>query len=154
MEIPDGSPDNTVRIAMSIPTQIRNQPLVSHTFLTFQIDTRQSLAASTSGKLAATIRKLRLDELIGGRRGVPFKKQRRIDHLRLQVCLVVFSRPASTIIAHPSDARGRLHVSRPLHAQLSRPFNPSSVASCHTPQKHCGSPEHEQHLLSRRTHSP
>ena len=58
---------------MTIPTQIQNQPFVSHTFLTFQIDTRQSLAASTSGKLAATIRKLQLDELIGGRRGVPFK---------------------------------------------------------------------------------
>ena len=51
---------------MTISTQIQNQPFVSHTFLTFQIDTRQSLAASTSGKLAATIRKLQLDELIGG----------------------------------------------------------------------------------------
>ena len=64
--------DNTVRIAMTIPTQIQNQPFVSHTFLTFQIDTRQSLAASIVEKLAATIRKFQLDELIGGRRGIPF----------------------------------------------------------------------------------
>ena len=69
---PNGTPDNTVRIAMTIPTQIRNQPFVSYTFLTFQIDTRQSLAASTSGKLAATIHELQLIELIGGRRTVPF----------------------------------------------------------------------------------
>ena len=75
MEIPDGTPDNTIRITMTIPTQIQNQPFVSHTFLTFQIDTRQSLAASTSEELAATIRKLQLDELIGGRRGVPFKSK-------------------------------------------------------------------------------
>ena len=80
---------------MTIPTQIRNQPFVSHMFHTFQIDTRQSLAASTSGKLAATIRKLQLIELIGGRRVCSFQKQSRIDHLRLQVCLVVFSRPES-----------------------------------------------------------
>ena len=60
---------------MTIPTQIQNQPFVSHMFLTFQIDTRQSLAASIAGKLAATIRKLQLDELIGGRRGVPFKSK-------------------------------------------------------------------------------
>ena len=57
----------TVRITMTIPTQIQNQPI--RLALTFQIDTRQSLAASTSGKLAATIRKLQLDEFIGGRRG-------------------------------------------------------------------------------------
>ena len=48
---------------------------------------------------------------------------------------------AATKIAHPSDARGQLDVSRPLHAQLSRPFYPSSLASCRTPPKHCGSPE-------------
>ena len=29
----NGPPDNTVRIAMTIPTQIQNQPLVSHIFL-------------------------------------------------------------------------------------------------------------------------
>ena len=63
MEIPDGTPDNTVSIAMTIPTQIRNQPLrLAGTFLTFQVDTRQSLAASaTWEKLTATIRKLQLD---------------------------------------------------------------------------------------------
>ena len=60
---------------MTIPTQNQNQPFVSKTFLTFHIDTRQSLAASTSGKVAATIRKLQLDELIGGRRGVAFKSK-------------------------------------------------------------------------------
>ena len=31
---------------------------------------------------------------------------------------------AATKIAHPSDARGGLHVSRPLHAQLSHPVLP------------------------------
>ena len=62
-------------ITITIPTQIQKQPFVSHTFLTFQIDTRQSLAASTSVKLAATIRKLQLDEIIGGRRSVPFKSK-------------------------------------------------------------------------------
>ena len=31
---------------------------------------------------------------------------------------------AATEIAHPSDARGQLHVSRPLHAQLSLSFLP------------------------------
>ena len=92
MEIPDGPPDNTIRIAMTIPTPIRNQPFVSHMFLTFQIDTRQSLAASaTAGKLAAILEL----QLIGGRRDVPFKERSRIDRLRLQVCLVVFSRPES-----------------------------------------------------------
>ena len=68
MEIPDGTPDNTVKIAMTLPTEIQSQPFVSHTF-PFQIDTRLSLAASTSKKLAATIRKPQLDELSGGRRG-------------------------------------------------------------------------------------
>ena len=60
MEIPDGPPDNTVRVAMTIPRHFWNQPFVLHTFLTFQIDTRQSLHPSTLGKLAATIRKLQL----------------------------------------------------------------------------------------------
>ena len=58
---------------MTIPTQIRNQPFISLLFLTFQVDTRQSLAASaTAGKLAATIHEL---QLIGRRRGVPFKSR-------------------------------------------------------------------------------
>ena len=68
MEIPDGTPDNTVKIAMTLPTEIQNQPFVSHTF-PFQIDTRLSLAASTSKKLAATIRKPQLSEFSGGRSG-------------------------------------------------------------------------------------
>ena len=45
----------------TIPTQIPKQPFVSHSFLTFQIDTRQSLAASIAEKLVATNRKLQLD---------------------------------------------------------------------------------------------
>ena len=61
-----GPPDNTVRIAMTIPTQIRNQPFVSHMFLTFQISTRQSSAASaTAERVAATIHEL---QPTGGRR--------------------------------------------------------------------------------------
>ena len=47
MEIPDGTPDNTVKTEMTLPTEIQNQPFVSHTF-PFQIDTRLSLAASTA----------------------------------------------------------------------------------------------------------
>ena len=154
---------------MTIPTQIQNQPFVSHTFLTFQIDTRQSLAASTSGKLAATIRKLQLDELIGGRRGVPFKvkSNRSSPSPGLPRCVLqagsnadtneprlLPTTAAATKIAHPSDARGQLHVSRPLYAQLSRPFYPSSLTSYRTPPNQSGSPEHGQHLLSRCTHSP
>ena len=61
--------------AFSAVSQIQNRSFVSHAFLTFPIDTRQYLAASTSGKLAATIRKLQLDKLIGGRRSVPFKNK-------------------------------------------------------------------------------
>ena len=155
---------------MTIPTQIRNPPSVSHAFLTFQIAARQSLAASaTSGKLAATIRELQLIELIGGRRGVLFKSKVEsiiFDSRSASLCspgrlesqipmnhAFCPQLAAATIIARPSDARGRLHVSRPLHAELSRPFYLSSLASCRTPLKHCGSPELEQHLLSRCTHS-
>ena len=58
MEIPDGTHDNAVNIAVTVPTQIKNQPFVSQTFLTFQIDTRRSLAVSIVENLAATIRKL------------------------------------------------------------------------------------------------
>ena len=96
MEIPDGTPDNTVRVTMTIPTQIQNQPLVSHMFLTFQISTRQSFAASaTAGRVAATIHEL---QPIGGRKGVPFKKRGHSpDHLCSQVCLVVLSRPGSNL---------------------------------------------------------
>ena len=152
---------------MTIPTEIQNRSFVSHTFLTFQIDTRQSLAALIAGKLAASIRELRLIELIGGRRGVPFKKQSRIDHLRLQVCLVVFSRPESRFhhafcpqplqprnsriqVMHAADSTSRGRCTPSCHVR----FYLSSSASCRTPPKRCGSPEHEQHLLSSCTHSP
>ena len=43
MGFTDSPPDNTIRIAMTILTQIQNQPLVSCSFLTIQINTRQSL---------------------------------------------------------------------------------------------------------------
>ena len=74
MGIPDGTPNNTVRIAMTIPAQIQNQPFVSHMFLTFQIDTRQSLAASIAVKLAATIRELQLDGTHRWSKGCSFQK--------------------------------------------------------------------------------
>ena len=74
MGFTDGLPDNTIRITMIIPTQIQNQPLVSHIFLTFQIRTRQSFAASaTAGRVAATIREL---QPIGGRRRCSFQNAR------------------------------------------------------------------------------
>ena len=84
----NGPPDNNVRITMTIPTQIQNQPLVSH--MSFQINTRQSFAASaTARRVVATIQEL---QPIGGRRGVPFRS----EVIRLsQVCLVVLSRPGS-----------------------------------------------------------
>ena len=164
MEIQDSPPDNTIRIAVTIHTQIRNQPLVSHMFLAFQIDTRQSLAASaTAGKLAAP--SVSSNSLVV--EGVFLSKAKSnrpsstpgLPRCVLQARIAIPSRflrttAAATIIARASDACGRHHVSRPLHAQLSRPFYPSSLASCHTPPKHCGSPEHEQHLLSRCPHSP
>ena len=60
---------------------------------------------------------------------------------------------AAMITVHPSDASSQLHVSRTCdNAQLSRPFYHSSSASYRTPPNHCGSAEHEQHLLSRCTH--
>ena len=73
MGFANSPPNNTVRIAMTIPTQIQNHPLVSHMFLTFQIDTRQSFAASaTAVRVVATTHEL---QPIGGRRGVPFKSE-------------------------------------------------------------------------------
>ena len=66
-----GPSDNTARSAMTIPIQIQNQSLVSHTFPpTFQINTRQSFAASATAERLVTNHEL---QPIGGRRGVPFK---------------------------------------------------------------------------------
>ena len=65
----DGPPDNTARSAMTMPTQIQNQSLVSYVFHAFQINTRQSFAASATAGRLATIHEL---QPIGGRRGVPF----------------------------------------------------------------------------------
>ena len=130
MEIPDGTPDNTVWIAMTILTQIQNQPFVSHTFLTFQIDTRQSLAASIAEKLAATNRKLQLDELFGGRRVFlsTVKSKRSSSTPGLPRCVLqtgsnadmkqprlLPTTAAATKIAHPNVEHGQIHVSRPLH---------------------------------------
>ena len=143
MEIPDGTPDNTVRIAMTIPTQIQNQPFVSYTFLTFGIDTRQSLAAQPRGNLLPpSVSSNSMNSLVV--EGVFFSKvksNRSSSTPGLLLCVLQAGsnadtnepRPlptiaAATIIAHPSDARGQLHVSRPLHAQLSRPFYPSVMS--------------------------
>ena len=146
---------------MTIPTQIQNQPFVSYTFLTFGIDTRQSLAAQPRGNLLPpSVSSNSMNSLVV--EGVLFSKvksKRSSSTPGLLRCVLQAGsnadtnkpRPlpttvAATMTAHPSDARGQVHVSRPLHAQLSRPFYPSSSPSCRTPPKHCGSPEHEQHL--------
>ena len=152
--------DNTVRITMTTPTHIQNQPLVSHIFLTFQRSTRQSFAASaTAERVAATIHEL---QSIGGQTACSFQKRGhspQIDHLSSQVCLVVLSRPgsnadtneprllrttaAATTVARPSGARGQHHVSwpfaRPTDASVSHttlnviPF--STTAYCEPPER-------------------
>ena len=123
----NGLPDNTVKVTMTFPTQIRNQPLVSHMFLTFQNSTRQSFAASaTARRVAATIHEL---QPIGGRRGCSFQKRghsTQIDHLCSQAwhefrpCLLRTT-AAATTIARLSDASGLHHVSWPLPVQPTRP---------------------------------
>ena len=66
MGFTNGLTDNTIRITMTIHTQIQNQPFVSCKFNSFQIGSRQSFAASaTAGRVAATIHEL---QPIGGRR--------------------------------------------------------------------------------------
>ena len=96
MGFANSPPDNTVKIAMTIPTQIQNRPLVSHMFLTFQIDTRQSFAASaTAVRVVATIHEL---QPIGGRKGVSFKS----EVFRLKSTIVV---PKSASLCSPSPAR-------------------------------------------------
>ena len=127
MEIPDGTPDNTVRMPPSVSSNSMNSLVVEGVFF---LKVKSNRSSSTPG-LPRCVSNADTNEP----RPLP-------------------TTAAATIIAHPSDARGQLHVSRPLHAQLSRPFYPSSSASCRTPPKHCGSPEHEQHLLSRCTHFP
>ena len=49
MGFADGPPNNTIKITRTIPTQIQNQPLVSSSFLTFQINTRHSFAVCHRG---------------------------------------------------------------------------------------------------------
>ena len=68
-----GPLDNTIKSTMTMPTQIQNQLLVSHVFLAFQINTRQSFAASaTAGRLVATNHEF---QPTGGRRGCFFQKR-------------------------------------------------------------------------------
>ena len=98
MGFANGLPDNTIRITMTIPTQIRNQPLVSHKFLTFQICTGQSFAApATAGRVAATIHEL---QPFGGPKWCSFQMRGhspQIDHLCSQVCIVELSRLGSNL---------------------------------------------------------
>ena len=49
MGFANGPPDNTVRTAMTIPTQIQKEPLIPCSFLTFRIHTWQYFAASATG---------------------------------------------------------------------------------------------------------
>ena len=63
-------PDKTIRIATTIPTQIQNQQLVSCSFLAFQINTRQSFAASAT--VATVIATTHEFQSIGG--GCSFQK--------------------------------------------------------------------------------
>ena len=96
MGFANSPPDNTARIEMTIPTQIQNQPLVSHMFLTSQIDKRQSFAASaTAGRVVATNHEL---QPIGGRRAVPFKS----EVIRLKSTIFV---PRSASLCFPGLAR-------------------------------------------------
>ena len=137
----------------------RNQPFISHMFLTFQVDTQLSLAASgTAGRLVATVREIQLGEsLVVEEVYFSTAKSNRSSSTPGRNCDSItpsaHNRRSHDKIERPSGARGQLHVSRPLHAQLPRPFYPTSLASCHTPPKHCESPEHE-HLLSRCVGSP
>ena len=62
MGFADSPPDNTIRITMTIPTQIQNQPPVSYSFVTFQI----------KGTVVATIHEL---QNTGGRRDVTFTSE-------------------------------------------------------------------------------
>ena len=92
---------------MTIPTQIPNQPLVSHMFLTFQINTRQSFAASaTAVRVVATIHEL---QPIGGPRGAPFKS----EVIRLKSAVFV---PKSASLCSPG-----LHFHHAFCAQLLPP---------------------------------
>ena len=160
MEIPDGTPDNTVKISLTIPTTFHSHtsPYVfsrsrlTHDSLLLPQPRGNSPPPSVSSNSMSSL----MFE------GVFLWNIKSKIFFELQVCLVVLSRQgrtqtneprllpttvAATKIAHPSDARGQLHVSRPLCAQLSRPFYPSSLASYRTLTKHCWSPEHEQHFF-------
>ena len=57
MGFTNGLTDNTIRITMTIHTQIQNQPFVSCKFNSFQIGSRQSFAASAT---AGSSRRVRL----------------------------------------------------------------------------------------------
>ena len=77
MGFTDSPLDNTIRIAMTILAQIQNQPLVSCSFLTIKMNTRQSVAASATGETA--------------HRG----HSPQVDYLCSQVCFIVLSKPGS-----------------------------------------------------------
>ena len=97
MGFANGPPDNTVRITMTVPTQIQNQPIVSHMFLTFQINTRQSSAASAYAVSEGVI--------------LSKAKSFASDRQSLFRSLLLRTTAAATVIARPSDARGLHHVS-------------------------------------------
>ena len=103
IEFTIGPPDNTARSAMTMPTQIQNQPLVSHMFHAFHRNTRQSFAASATAGRLATNHEL---QPIGGRRGVPFKsviirfRSTILVPMSASLCVPDLARTSTTPSAH------------------------------------------------------
>ena len=145
MEIPDGTPDNTVRISMTFPHRsgTSHSSRIRCSRARLPHDSPLLPLRSQGNSLPPSVSSNSMNSLVV--EGVIFSNAKSnrsslapgLPRCVLQAGIAIPSRllpttAAATIIAHPSDARGRLYVSRPLHAQL----------------------EHEQHLLSRCTHSP
>ena len=123
MEIPDGTPDNTVRIEKTIHTQTQNQPFVSHTFLTFQIDTRQSPSVSSNSLNSLVVEGAFVSKAKSNRSsstpGLPRCVLQAGSNADTNEPRLLPTTAAATKIAHPSDARGQLHVSRPFHVRFT-----------------------------------
>ena len=94
MGFADNPPDNTVKIAMTIPTQIQNQPFVSHMFLTFQISLLLPLQPRGESQPSMSSNPLVAEGVFCTQLLQPQQSRIQMTARGLQTRLVAISRPA------------------------------------------------------------
>ena len=127
MGFANGPPDNTVRIAMTILTQIQNQPLVSHVLHGPEQYTAIFCCLCNRGRVDATIQLVVEKVFLSKARSFASNRSSLFPSLprwALPAWLefqprLLRTTAVATTIAHPSDARGLHHVSWPLPSSRS-----------------------------------